>query len=208
MCGVVTSIVSSIEHVTTRDGAALGARRRLLHPPFVTQKGGTRTLEPIRSPVRAIVNAEPVTRARRTVRTHTRYMPDADHISNHIEDEDVHDASYASSDSEAYAYDSRDEASFDESSFEITTTRERRELRGGGRGDRILRFPATVSGTRERNARGGGLEETPSDPNQGFKGREETLAEATTRSETTWRGLKAGASRRKIERRPTRRKRR
>ena len=70
--------------------------------------------------MRAIVNARRPShaRARRTVPTHTRYMPDVDHVSNDIEDEDVHDASYASSDSEAYAYDSRDEASFDESSFE------------------------------------------------------------------------------------------
>ena len=109
-------------------------------------------------------------------------MPDADHVSNHIEDEDVHDASYASSDSEAYAYDSRDEASFDESSFESYDDEESDEsFEEEDEEIESLDFPQPSP------ERGGGetreavvSEETRATPNQGFEGdvEEETLAEA------------------------------
>ena len=109
-------------------------------------------------------------------------MPDADHVSNHIEDEDVHDASYASSDSEAYAYDSRDEASFDESSFESYDDEESDEsFEEEDEEIEPLDFPQPSP------ERGGGetreavvSEETRATPNQGFEGdvEEETLAKA------------------------------
>ena len=109
-------------------------------------------------------------------------MPDADHVSNDIEDEDVHDASYASSDSEAYAYDSRDEASFDESSFESYDDEESDEsFEEEDEEIEPLDFPQPSP------ERGGGetreavvSEETRATPNQGLEGdvEEETLAKA------------------------------
>ena len=109
-------------------------------------------------------------------------MPDVDHVSNDIEDEDVHDASYASSDSEAYAYDSRDEASFDESSFESYDDEESDEsFEEEDEEIEPLDFPQPSP------ERGGGetreavvSEETRATPNQGFEGdvEEETLAKA------------------------------